>query len=169
MRVSRPLVLATIVALILACGVSTAVAASPTTHTATLALNDSAWLDANESASGAWGTYSIYAGGVLIGTKAAGTPTWNCPARAVASGARIDIVENVDFASKSFLFDASGSKTFSYVLPAGTTRLEAATWTGFPALGVSSGYSEDYGDNYNGVYLPTGTISNVTYTTGGTP
>jgi len=135
-----------------------------------LSLNDYAWLDANYGASGAWGTFSIYANGVLIGTKAANaTSTWSCPQTTVPSGARIDVVVDMGFLDYSWIFDDNVPKTFTTYLPAGSTRLEAATWTGFPNITVVSDWWDDYDDDYTGVYTPPATIGNIMYsgTSGG--
>jgi hypothetical protein len=146
---------------------SVAPAAGGTTHTTSLVLGDGAWVDANSAAWGPSGTYSIYANGVLIGTKPAGSPTWSCPQTAVPSGARLDIVESVGFASELFEYASSGPVTFSLTLPAGTARLEAATWSGFPGVSRVNEYSEDYDEVYTGIWLPPGTITGITYMAGG--
>ncbi len=136
--------------------------------TTSLVTSDYAWLDANEGASGAWGTYAIYADGNLIGTKPAnGTSTWNCPQTAVSGGARIDVVMNVGFTNYSFIWDQNVPATFTTYLPANSVGLLAATWTGFPDIVVTTDWWDDYDDFYTGVYIPPTTIGNITFATSG--
>ena len=127
-----------------------------------------AWVDAAPGASGPWGVFRIYADGALIGTKNAGdgTSTWNCPGATVSSGARIDIVQDVGWASAD-VYDQSTPLTYSFNLPAGSTRLVAATWTGFPSVRDDWGYDGwDWGypeNDYQYVALDGGTIGNIVY------
>ncbi len=142
------------------------------TQTTTLDMGDSEWFDARLGASGPWGTFSIYANGVLIGTKTAdGTSTWNCPQTDVPSGARIDIVADVGFTDPLEVYDYYTPHTFTTYLPAGVTRLEAATWSGFPLLTSgdgADGYNWGYPENdYTYVYLAPATITGIVYSTGG--
>ncbi len=139
-----------------------------------LEINGAAWMDASTNSSGPFGWFSIYADGVLIGMKSAddGTSTWNCPQTAVSSGARIDIVQNVDFSNIGEVYDANSTITYTTYLPAGSTRLNAATWTGFPSTSGGDGYDgDDWGypqSDYVYVVLGTGTIGNIAFhTTGG--
>ncbi len=141
------------------------------TQTTTLDMGDSEWFDARLGASGPWGTFSIYANGVLIGTKTAdGTSTWNCPQTDVPSGARIDIVADVGFTDPLEVYDYYTPHTFTTYLPAGVTRLEAATWSGFPLLTSgdgADGYNWGYPENdYTYVYLAPATITGIMYSTG---
>ena len=142
------------------------------TQTTTLDMGDSEWFDARLGASGPWGTFSIYANDVLIGTKTAdGTSTWNCPQTDVPSGARIDIVADVGFTDPLEVYDYYTPHTFTSDLPAGVTRLEAATWSGFPLLTSgdgADGYNWGYPENdYTYVYLAPATITGIVYSTGG--
>ena len=142
------------------------------TQISTLDMGDSEWFDARLGASGPWGTFSIYANGALIGTKAAdGTSIWNCPQTSVPSGARIDIVADVGFTDPMEVYDYYTPHTFTTYLPAGATRLEAATWGGFPLLTSNDGtdgYNWGYPENdYTFVYLAPATITNIVYSTSG--
>jgi len=140
-------------------------AGTASTITTSLALSDMAWVDAGSGASGGWGTYQIFVDGVLIGTKPAnGVTTWNCPERTIASGARIDIVADCGFTSYSYLYDWNVPITFSFTLPAGSSKLEAATWSGFAPLGIGSDWYDGYDDYYDYVMIPPTTITNVKYT-----
>jgi len=141
------------------------------TATTSLSMNDDAWVDAAPGASGGWATFSIYADGVLIGTKPAdGTSTWDCPQTSVSSGARIDIVADCGFSDFGTIYAENRPLTYTTYLPAGSTRLEAATWIGFP--GFSEGHSVD-GDMYGYpdydfeyVLISRSTISNILYAAG---
>jgi hypothetical protein len=134
--------------------------------TVSLTTNDYAWYDASVGSSGPWGTFSIYADGTLIGTKDAnGTSTWNCPATTVSSGARIDIVENVGFNTLYGTFDYNVPITFTTYLPSGSTRLDAATWGGFPNISYGEDWYDGYESDYMGVYIPPSTITGIAYST----
>jgi predicted CXXCH cytochrome family protein len=140
--------------------------ATGTVATTTLEMTDSAWVDAELGASGGWGTFSIYADGVLIGTKAAdATSTWSCPETVVSSGARIDIVANVGFTNPGFIWDQNVPITYSTYLPAGSTLLTAAVWTGFPDVEVNDSWLADYDSDFTYVLVPPATIGNITYRT----
>jgi len=123
------------------------------------------WVDANDGASGPWATYKIYVNDVLRGTKIAGPDsTWACPQIDLPSGGHIDITVDCGFSNYSWIFDEHRPATYTLTLPAGTTRLEATTWIGFPDMGIANEWWDDYEDYYTGVYIPAGTISNITYT-----
>ena len=130
------------------------------------------WVDAESGASGAWGTFTIYANGVSIGSKPVdATSTWDCPQTSVPSGARIDIVVDCGFSALGELYGQYRPLTYTTYLPAGSTRLEAATWTGFPDL-VSGdgddGYNWDYpSSDFTYVLVPNATITNIAYSTSG--
>jgi len=129
-----------------------------------IGMTEVVWLDANDGASGAWGTYSIYVNDVLIGTKSASAdPTWSCPQVLTPSGGHIDIVVDCGFTSLSYTFDERRPVTYTLNLPPGTTKVDASTWTGFPDMNVVNEWWDDYDDWYTGVWLGTGTISNIRY------
>jgi len=143
---------------------------TPTSGTISLALTQTTWVDANPQATGPWGTYSIYVNDVLLGTKYAGPdPTWVCPGVDLPAGGHIDIVADVGFTSYSAPYwDWVKPHTYTLTLPAGTTRLESATWTGFSSLGYTDDgeYYPDYGDIWDGAYLNPCTITNIVYNPG---
>jgi len=137
-------------------------------ETTAFPLTDWAWVDAGQGATGAWATYRIYVDDVLIGTKPAnGVTTWDCPQTNVAPGARIDIVRDCGFSTLSFIWDYNTPVTNSIVLPAGSTRLEASTWSGFGNVSVGDDWYDDYDDMYTYVVIPDTTISNIRYSTVG--
>lgn len=135
------------------------------TQTLSLPLTQHTWVDANDGAYGAWGTYTVYVNDALIGVKDATTgSTWNCPQIDLPSGGHIDIVADCGFSSFSWVFDEYRPNTYTLTLPAGTMRLDAATWSGFPAMQTGTDWYDGYDDYYTGVGLPPGTIANITYT-----
>lgn len=132
-----------------------------------LSIAGGTWVDANDGASGAWGTFSIYVNDVLVGTKAAGaSTTWSCPQVETPAGGHIDIVVDCGFSSYAWIFDESRPTTWTVGLPPGAIRLVAATWTGFPTLGVGTDWYDPYEDYYTGVGIGTGTIENIRYAPG---
>jgi len=140
------------------------VAGTASIETTSFVVTDWAWVDASQGASGEWGTYSIYADGVLIGTKPAdGTTTWNCPQTNVSSGARIDIVRDCGFSTYGYLWDYNVPITNSLTLPAGSTRLEAATWSGFASTSTGDDWYDGYDDMYTYVVIPDSTLTNIVY------
>ena len=148
--------------------VSFSVQAPPGTYSTTLALTEWIWIDADPAASGEWATYRIYANDVLIGTKSASSDsTWACPQTLMPGGGHLDVVVDVGFTNPIHIFDQYPSHTYTLVLPAGTTQLDAAVWTGFPNLGITEEWWDDYGSEYRGVWVPNGvSVSNITYSTG---
>jgi len=140
--------------------------AGGTIATTSLSIDTYTYVDANEGASGAWGTYSIYVNDALIGTKVAGPDTtWDCPQIDLPAGGHIDIVTDCGFDYYDFLWAEGRPNTYTITLPAGTTRLEAATWTGFLDERVTTDYWEPYDDMCTWVdVLPT-TIGNIVYKT----
>jgi len=139
--------------------------ASGTTAATTLLIDEIVWVDATVGASGAWATYSIYINDTLVGTKyASSDPTWACPGFDVPTGSHIDIVVDCGFTSYDDIFDQVRPLTFTRTLPAGVTRLEPATWTGFANMNTGTDWWDDYGDYYAAVWVPNSTISNIVYT-----
>ncbi len=139
-----------------------------TVQTTALNIDGFSYVDANESASGAWATYAIYVNDALIGTKLADAdPSWSCPEIDLPSGGHIDIVVDCGFDYYDFLFAESRPNSYTLTLPAGTTRLEASTWTGFLDKNVTTDYWEPYDDMCTWVDVGTTTIGNIKYT--GTP
>lgn len=132
-----------------------------------LALDDSAWVDASIGSSGQWATFRIYVDDVLIGTKNAadGTSTWECPGAPVSSGGHIDIIADCGFNNAGFIWDEHRPTQFTLTLPTSSTRVDAGTWSGFPALATGDDWWDDYDDYYSYVFVPTGTISGITYET----
>ena len=90
-------------------------------------------------ASGPWGSYSVYVDDVLVGTKPVDfVTTWDFPGAAVSSGGHIDIVADCGFSSQGATFDEHRPLTVTISLPAGSSHVDASTWSGFPDhLGVS--------------------------------
>jgi len=126
------------------------------------------FVDANEDASGAWATYSIYVNDTLVGTKQASPdPTWSCPPISMPSGGHVDIVVDCGFDYYDFLFGEGRPNTYTLTLPAGATGLEGAVWTGFPDKNVVTDYWEPYNDMCTWVDIGPFTISNIVYATSG--
>jgi len=134
-------------------------------QTTSLSIDSYTYVDANEGASGAWATYKIYVNDVLIGTKTAGPDTtWSCPQIDLPSGGRIDIVTDCGFTDYDFLWAEGRPNTYTITLPAGTSRLEAATWTGFSDKSVITDYWEPYDEVCTWVDIAPTTIGNIVYT-----
>ena len=145
----------------------TLAAAGGTIATTSLSIDTYTYVDANEGASGAWGpAYTIYVNDALIGTKiAGGATTWDCPQIDLPAGGHIDIVTDCGFDYYDFLWAEGRPNTYTITLPAGTTRLEAATWTGFLDERVTTEYWDPYEEMCTWVdVLPT-TIGNIVYKT----
>ena len=137
------------------------------TASTTFTLPDYAWYDAYLDSSGQWGSYSIYANGVLIGTKVAdGNPTWNCPQTTVPSGAQISIVRDCGFNSLYGTWDDNVPYADSFNLPANVTQLNAATWSGFIDYRSEVSWYDDYESDYVYVCLDPTTITGISYSTG---
>ena len=132
--------------------------------TTSLGVADTTWVDANDGAGGAWATYSIFVNDVLVGTKpASASSTWACPQIDLPLGSHIDVVIDCGFSSYSWIFDERRPNTYTLTLPPAVTRLDAATWTGFPDMYVGWDWYDGYEDYYAGVWVPPGTIGNISY------
>ncbi len=131
-------------------------------QTTSLNLADYAWFDAKIGSSSPWAEYRIYVNDVLVGTKPAdGTTTWNCPQVATPSGGHIDVVMDCGFNNYDWYWDYNVPVTYTLTLPAGTTRVEASTWSGFQAMQWGDDYYDGYGDDYTGVWIAPSTITGI--------
>ena len=133
-----------------------------------LDLDQTVGVYANAGASGPWIRYRIYVDDVLKGTltknAANTTTTWNCPETPLSAGSHIDIVVDAWLTTYSEIYESTSPYTYTFTLPAGATRLKAATWTGFSNLAYAA-YETDGGGDYAYVEAPPSLIENVTYVT----
>ncbi|MEJ2200496.1 MAG: hypothetical protein P8X63_05730, partial [Desulfuromonadaceae bacterium] len=148
------------------------------TETTSLALDQLVAAYADLGATVAWANYKIYADDVLIGSFNAPTAVpatatnqtfnWSCPQVDISAGGHVDIVMDAGFTNNT-LWEPDSTVPFTYTLtlPAGTKRLAAATWTGFPKKSVGNDYDEEYDEEYTYVVLSNGTIGNIRYASTG--
>lgn len=132
-----------------------------------LLIGTPAWIHVNDGASGPWANYTIYLDGVHIGGKSANTTSsWTLAAPVEITGAGVlSIVINAGFTSYGYLYDDNLPATYSVTLPAGATRLETATWGGFPNKVTGRDFHEWYDDYYEFVSVGAGYIYDITYVT----
>ncbi len=139
------------------------------TEQTALHLDQTVYFHTAPGASGPWVRYRIYVDDVLKGTLTKNasntTTTWNCPETPLSAGSHIDIVVDAWLTTYSGGYDSNAPYTYTFTLPAGATRLKAATWTGFSNLNWAPvEYEPGYGD-FAFVEAPPSLIENVVYVT----